>query len=279
MRGRDHVHADVRNRAGESQHEKRRTVAEGGRRQTAGGEQAAPGDERPPALSWRVAPITPPSHDERHGEPGGRVHHHHQPDQSRSLPDVREKQGQVGGRYRPDQTGADRCRGEDDEVGEAASRVERERENAREPSRYERVARDGAPRASRTRACVSSPTAFLPGRLREIRRVSASVRRVPASRPKSEDHARRDSQQPSEDRCGQEDPDQRLPRRSKHPAHLDCTGVGDGKRDQDYEQSDESDGPRIEAGAPCMPAQAVSAGLWRLLSLLRPALRVHVCRS
>jgi hypothetical protein len=61
MRRRDHVHADVRNRAGKGEHEKRRVMAERGRLQTARGDQAAAGDERPPGLPRGMASITPPS--------------------------------------------------------------------------------------------------------------------------------------------------------------------------------------------------------------------------
>jgi hypothetical protein len=144
MGGRDHVHADVRDRAGKCEHEKRRALAKRCRRQTARSEQASSGDERPSAVPRSVAPITPPPHEERHGEAGRRVHHHHQPDQRRGFSDVREQQREVGRRHGPDEAGADCRRGEDEQVGEAASRTKRQRENARESSRYKGIARDGA---------------------------------------------------------------------------------------------------------------------------------------
>ena len=129
MGGHDDVHAHVGERAGQREHQVRRPLAKCNGSQPARGEQAARDDERPSSVPRRVSPIAPATDQERHGEPGGRVHHHHEPDQSRRLPDVREQKREIGRRHRAHEARADGGRGEDDEVGEAASRVERE--NAR----------------------------------------------------------------------------------------------------------------------------------------------------
>jgi hypothetical protein len=149
MRGRDDVHADVRNRAGESEYEKRGAVAECDRCQAASGEQTAPDDEWPSTVPRRMAPIAPPADEQRHGEASRGVHHHHQTDQSRSLPDFREKEREVRRRDGPDETGADSRRSEDEQVSEAPPSTEGDGKNAGERRRDEGFARDGAPRTSR----------------------------------------------------------------------------------------------------------------------------------
>ena len=156
MRRRDHVHADVGDRPGEREHEKRAAIAKCDGSQATCGEHAPAGNERPSAVARGIAPIAPPPDQERHGEARRRVHHHGQPDQRRRIPDLREQQRQVGRRHRSHETGADCGRSEDKQVGQAAPRTERERKNARQPSRYERIARDGTPRASRT--CTQRPS-------------------------------------------------------------------------------------------------------------------------
>ena len=143
MRRHDDVDAHVRERAGERQHQERRAVAERDRRQAPRGEEAAAHDERPPPVPRRVAPVAPAADEERHREAGGGVDHHHQPDQGRRLPDVSEQEREIRRRHGADEARADSRRGEDDQVAEAAPRTERERENARELCRYERVAGDG----------------------------------------------------------------------------------------------------------------------------------------
>jgi response regulator NasT len=121
------------------------------------------------------------------------------------------------------------------------------------------------------RRAPSAPEAALPGS-------------GPAARAKSEDHARRDSQQPPEDGRREDDPDQRLPRRADDPAHLDAACVCNRERDYDDNKQDESGGPRIEPGAVRMPPKALAAKLppRRLLLrclLLRSGLRLHITPS
>jgi hypothetical protein len=92
----------------------------------------------------------------------------------------------------------------------------------------------------------------------------------PASRAESEDHACDDSQQPSEDRRGEDDPDKRLVCRAEYPAHLDAACVGDRERDHDDEQKDESTGPGVEPGVVRMSPEAVAGKLRSRCLLLGP---------
>jgi hypothetical protein len=121
-----------------------------------------------------------------------------------------------------------------------------------------------------------------------LERRSARCPRVgsgPAPRAKSEDGAGHDSQQPAEDRCDEDDPDERLACRAEHPAHLDAACVGNRKREHDHEQEDESAGRRVEPRVVCTSPQAVPAKLpprlfYALLRcvLLRSGLRLHHSR-
>jgi hypothetical protein len=141
--GRHHdVHAHVRKGARQREHQERRALAERDGAQPARREQAAHDDERPSPVPRRVTPIAPAADEERHRKAGRRVDHHHQPDQGRRLPDVREQEREIGRRHRAHETRSDSGRGEDDQVGEAAPRTERQRENARQPSLEKWVARD-----------------------------------------------------------------------------------------------------------------------------------------
>ena len=125
MRRRDHVHAEIGDRPGEREHEKRAAIAKCDARQARCGEHAPARNERPSAVPWGVAPIAPPPDQERHGEARRRVHHHGQPDQRRRIPDLREQQREVGRRHRSHETGADCGGSEDEQVSEAAPRTER----------------------------------------------------------------------------------------------------------------------------------------------------------
>jgi hypothetical protein len=151
MSCRDHVHTRVRNRPSEREHEKRRAVAERHGRQAAGSEYCPAADEQSPAVTRGMALVAPAPDNERHRETRGRVHHHHKPDQRGSFPDLREKQWEVGRQHRPDKAGTDCCGGEDEQVGETPPRSERDGEDARQPSRYQRINSDATPRASQTR--------------------------------------------------------------------------------------------------------------------------------
>jgi hypothetical protein len=127
----DDVHADVRKRAGEGEHEERRPLAGRDCGQPAGGEQAADDQERPAPVPRRVASVAPATDEERHGEPGRRVDHHHETDQGRRLSDVRQQEREIGRRHGAHEAGADGRRCEDEQVGEASLRPQRKRENAR----------------------------------------------------------------------------------------------------------------------------------------------------
>ena len=157
MRRHDDVHSYVGNCAGKRQDEERCALSERDRAQAACGNDAADRDERPSSVPRRVAPITPATDEKRHREPGRRVHHHQQPDHCRRLSDVRQEEREVGCRHGAHKTRADSCRGENEQVGEAAARAKRERENGREPSRCKGIARDGAPRSIRADAPISLP--------------------------------------------------------------------------------------------------------------------------
>ena len=130
-----------------------------------------------------VAPVAPAPDEERHGEARPRVHHHHATDQSRSLPDLGE-QTAAGGRSR--RYGRDRRRSPPRRKRpDRRSRVEDGSggvKGTRQPSRYERLARDRSPRASPTCSCIQT-------RMGPHQRTEFLWRA-----PNPGDHARHDSQ-------------------------------------------------------------------------------------
>jgi hypothetical protein len=97
--------------------------------------------------------------------------------------------------------------------------------------------------------------------------------RSPAPCAQSEDLAREDSQQPTENCSREDDPDQRSMTGADHPTQLHLPRIRDDERNQDDEQRDEANCPGVEAGTAAVSSQAIAAWLGRVrgqrLSLMR----------
>jgi hypothetical protein len=79
-----------------------------------------------------------------------------------------------------------------------------------------------------------------------------------------ENHAGHDACEPADNRGGQNDPDERLARRAKYPAHLDFARVGDDESDQDHKQRYEYERPGVQARAASAASQPLASGFsWR----------------